>query len=125
YATIVSHQENHYPGRPSGTRMVNPDFATWMRAFDGAASVGAGMSGHGERVETTEDFAPRSTGLWPRTGRRSSTCSSILRPCRRPPTRRPDCDRGRDSLLHPHRCGTSVRGTSLERTFHDRLPDQC
>lgn len=58
YATIVSHQENHYPGRPSGTRMVNPDFATWMRAFDGAASVGAGMSGHGERVETTEDFAP-------------------------------------------------------------------
>src|SRR5699024_9104586 len=58
YATIVSHQENHYPGRPSGTRMVNPDFATWMRAFDGAASAGVGMSGHGERVETTEDFAP-------------------------------------------------------------------
>src|SRR5699024_3806503 len=25
---------------------------------DGAASVGAGVSGHGERVETTEDFAP-------------------------------------------------------------------
>jgi acetolactate synthase-1/2/3 large subunit len=25
---------------------------------DGAASAGVNMSGHGERVETTEDFAP-------------------------------------------------------------------
>src|SRR5699024_1636815 len=58
YATIVSHQENHYPGRPSGTRMGNPDFATWMRAFDGAASVGAGMSGHGDRVGAPDDLSP-------------------------------------------------------------------
>ncbi|WP_152348980.1 thiamine pyrophosphate-dependent enzyme [Brevibacterium sp. CFH 10365] len=73
YGTIVSHQENHYPGRPSGTRMVNPDFAAWMTAFDlsssGAASVGddsgngagpsvSGLTGHGERVETTEEFGP-------------------------------------------------------------------
>ncbi|MGC3023248.1 thiamine pyrophosphate-dependent enzyme [Brevibacterium sp. FAM 24630] len=67
YGTIVSHQENHYPGRPSGTRMVNPNFAEWMTAFDmsssGAASPGAdasvsGLTGHGERVETTEDFGP-------------------------------------------------------------------
>ncbi|WP_166975162.1 thiamine pyrophosphate-dependent enzyme [Brevibacterium atlanticum] len=73
YGTIVSHQENHYPGRPSGTRMVNPDFATWMSAFDarsGAASArstaddaasssrATGMTGHGERVETTADFEP-------------------------------------------------------------------
>ncbi|MCD1286470.1 MULTISPECIES: thiamine pyrophosphate-dependent enzyme [unclassified Brevibacterium] len=49
YGTIVSHQQNHYPGRPSGTRMVNPDFGTWMSAFIG---------GHGERVEATEHFAP-------------------------------------------------------------------
>lgn len=48
YATIVQHQENHYPGRPSGTRMSNPDFAAWMRSF----------GGHGERVERTEEFAP-------------------------------------------------------------------
>ena len=48
YGTIVQHQENHYPGRPSGTRMVNPDFAEWMRSF----------GGHGERVERTADFAP-------------------------------------------------------------------
>ncbi|MFC5337112.1 thiamine pyrophosphate-dependent enzyme [Leucobacter denitrificans] len=48
YATIVQHQEAHYPGRPSGTRMSNPDFAEWMRSF----------GGHGERVERTEEFAP-------------------------------------------------------------------
>lgn len=47
YGTIVQHQENQYPGRPSGTRMSNPDFAEWMRSF----------GGHGERVERTEDFA--------------------------------------------------------------------
>ena len=47
YGTIVAHQQSHYPGRPSGTRMVNPDFATWMSSF----------GGHGERVEKTEDFA--------------------------------------------------------------------
>ncbi|UOR01863.1 thiamine pyrophosphate-binding protein [Leucobacter allii] len=45
YGTIVQHQERHYPGRPSGTRMANPDFAGWMRSF----------GGHGERVERTED----------------------------------------------------------------------
>lgn len=47
YGTIVQHQERHYPGRPSGTRMANPDFADWMRSF----------GGHGERVARTEDFA--------------------------------------------------------------------
>ncbi|PIJ39781.1 acetolactate synthase, partial [Leucobacter sp. OLES1] len=47
YGTIVQHQEHHYPGRPSGTRMANPDFAAWMRSF----------GGHGELVERTEEFA--------------------------------------------------------------------
>ncbi|EMY32686.1 acetolactate synthase, large subunit [Arthrobacter crystallopoietes BAB-32] len=48
YGTIVQHQQKHYPGRPSGTAMANPDFAGWMRTF----------GGHGERVEATADFAP-------------------------------------------------------------------
>lgn len=48
YGTIVQHQERHYPGRPSGTKMVNPNFADWMRSF----------GGHGEHVASTEDFAP-------------------------------------------------------------------
>ncbi|NMR28626.1 thiamine pyrophosphate-dependent enzyme [Crystallibacter degradans] len=48
YGTIVLHQRNHYPDRPSGTSMVNPDFADWIRSF----------GGHGERVEKTEEFGP-------------------------------------------------------------------
>jgi acetolactate synthase-1/2/3 large subunit len=48
YGTIRMHQERHYPGRVSGTDMVNPDFADLARAF----------GGHGETVTTTEEFAP-------------------------------------------------------------------
>ena len=47
YGTIVQHQEREYPGRPSGTTMVNPNFANWMRSF----------GGHGEHVTRTDDFA--------------------------------------------------------------------
>jgi acetolactate synthase-1/2/3 large subunit len=48
YGTIRMHQEREYPGRVSGTGLRNPDFAMLARAF----------GGHGERVETTADFAP-------------------------------------------------------------------
>jgi acetolactate synthase-1/2/3 large subunit len=48
YGTIVLHQRREYPDRPSGTSMVNPDFADWIRSF----------GGHGERVETTAEFGP-------------------------------------------------------------------
>ena len=48
YATIRMHQERHYPGRVSGTDLVNPDFAALARAY-GAS---------GETVTRTEDFAP-------------------------------------------------------------------
>jgi len=48
YGTIRMHQERDYPGRVSGTDLKNPDFAAYARAF----------GGHGETVETTEDFAP-------------------------------------------------------------------
>ncbi|GBD42379.1 Acetolactate synthase large subunit IlvB1 [bacterium HR39] len=47
YGTIRMHQERHFPGRPSGSRLVNPDFAALARA----------MGGFGARVERTEDFA--------------------------------------------------------------------
>ncbi|MHA7140405.1 thiamine pyrophosphate-dependent enzyme [Arthrobacter sp. Sr33] len=46
FATIREHQELHYPGRPSGTHLTNPDFAAWAESF----------GGHGERVEHTEQF---------------------------------------------------------------------
>jgi acetolactate synthase-1/2/3 large subunit len=48
YGTIRMHQEKHYPGRISGTRLVNPDFAAMARAF----------GGHAETVEETAEFAP-------------------------------------------------------------------
>jgi acetolactate synthase-1/2/3 large subunit len=48
YGTIRMHQERHYPARPSATALQNPDFAAYAQAF----------GGHGERVETTEQFAP-------------------------------------------------------------------
>ena len=48
YGTIRMHQEREYPGRVSGTGLVNPDFAALARAY----------GGHGETVETTDAFAP-------------------------------------------------------------------
>ncbi len=47
YGTIRMHQEKHYPGRISATHLQNPDFAAYARAF----------GGHGERVESTDQFA--------------------------------------------------------------------
>ncbi|WFU05534.1 thiamine pyrophosphate-binding protein (plasmid) [Rhizobium sp. CB3171] len=47
YGTIRMHQERNYPGRVSGTRLTNPDFASLARSY--------GL--HGETVEVTEDFA--------------------------------------------------------------------
>jgi acetolactate synthase-1/2/3 large subunit len=48
YGTIRMHQEREYPGRNTAIRLTNPDFAAWAKSF-GAS---------GERVETTEQFAP-------------------------------------------------------------------
>ncbi len=48
FGTIRMHQEREYPGRVSGTDIRNPDFAALALAY----------GGHGERVETTADFAP-------------------------------------------------------------------
>jgi acetolactate synthase-1/2/3 large subunit len=40
------HQEKHYPGRVSGTTMVNPDFAALARSY----------GAFGATIEKTEDF---------------------------------------------------------------------
>jgi acetolactate synthase I/II/III large subunit len=37
YGTIRSHQERHFPGRVSGTALVNPDFAAWAASFGAEA----------------------------------------------------------------------------------------
>jgi acetolactate synthase-1/2/3 large subunit len=33
YGTIRMHQERHYPGRPIGTELSNPDFVVFARSF--------------------------------------------------------------------------------------------
>ncbi|MCS6878502.1 MAG: thiamine pyrophosphate-binding protein [Geminicoccaceae bacterium] len=48
YGTIRMHQEREYPGRVSGTELVNPDFAAYARAF----------GCFGARVRRSEEFAP-------------------------------------------------------------------
>jgi len=48
YGTIRGNQEHRFPGRVSGTGLGDVDFA----------AVGRGYGGHGERVETTQEFAP-------------------------------------------------------------------
>ena len=58
YGTIRMHQERDYPGRVSATALKNPNFAALAKAY----------GGHGERVETTDAFAPalaraRASGL--------------------------------------------------------------
>jgi acetolactate synthase-1/2/3 large subunit len=44
--TIRMHQEREYPGRVSGTNLVNPDFVTFAESF----------GAHAERVESDADF---------------------------------------------------------------------
>ncbi|RKN69509.1 acetolactate synthase [Microbacterium sp. CGR2] len=46
YATIREHQEAHYPGRPSGTHLTNPDFAALARSY----------GAYGETVASTAGF---------------------------------------------------------------------
>jgi len=48
YGTILMHQERHYPGRPFGVDLANPDFA----------QLGAAYGAHAELVTKTADFAP-------------------------------------------------------------------
>ncbi|WP_198338294.1 thiamine pyrophosphate-binding protein [Labrenzia sp. VG12] len=58
YGTIRMHQERTYPGRPSATKLSNPDFAALARSY----------GAFGETVETTDQFGPaferaRTSGL--------------------------------------------------------------
>ena len=48
YGTIRMHQEREYPGRVSGTDLLNPDFAQLARAY----------GAHGETIVATDQFAP-------------------------------------------------------------------
>jgi len=39
YGTIRMHQEKHYPGRVSGTELVNPHFAAYARSFGALGEI--------------------------------------------------------------------------------------
>ena len=60
YGTIRMHQERHYPGRVSGTDLVNPDFAALARRSARTAPWSSGR-----RTSRTP-----STRRWPRAARR-------------------------------------------------------
>ena len=70
YGTIRMHQERHYPGRVSGTDLVNPDFAALARAFGAHGVVGRADGGLRRRVRRGSRLRPA--------GARSS-CASIRR----------------------------------------------
>lgn len=46
YGSIRMHQELHFPNRPSGTDLLNPDFAALARSY----------GAHGEAIEAHQDF---------------------------------------------------------------------
>jgi acetolactate synthase-1/2/3 large subunit len=48
YGTIRMHQENHYPGRVSGTELFNPDYVQLAQAYGGT----------GHRITETSQFGP-------------------------------------------------------------------
>jgi acetolactate synthase-1/2/3 large subunit len=48
YGTIRMHQQRHYPGRPSGTQLKNPDFAALAKSY----------GGYGATVTSTAEFGP-------------------------------------------------------------------
>ncbi len=60
YGTIRMHQEREYPGRISGTRLANPDFAALGAAFGGWSSTAA----------TTQEFTDALAEAQTRTGLR-------------------------------------------------------
>lgn len=74
FATIREHQEQHYPGRPSGTHLTNPDFAALGRAY--------GL--HGETVKTTAEFGPALERAL------QSTTGSVIHVFTDPDTRSPN-----------------------------------
>lgn len=52
YGTIRMHQEQHFPGRVSGTNLVNPDFAALARSY----------GAYGVTVEQGDEFPQAFTG---------------------------------------------------------------
>jgi acetolactate synthase I/II/III large subunit len=78
YGTIRSHQERHFPGRVSGTGLVNPDFAAWAASF-GAKAFTLSL---GNDVEAVVSAFLNSTGaavLHVRSSRIALSANGVLK----------------------------------------------
>ena len=69
YGTIRMRQERDYPGRVSGTELVNPDFTAFARSF----------GAHAEMSQAPTTSSRRSSAPWRRRCRACSHCASTRR----------------------------------------------
>lgn len=94
YGTIRRHQEERFPGRPSGTDLVNPDFAALARAYGAWAAT----------VRTPEEF---SAALAARPADKVCLIEVGLQDQSRPPASSPD-----EANLSPARNSSRLIGSS-------------
>jgi acetolactate synthase-1/2/3 large subunit len=54
YGTIRMHQENHYPGRVSGTELFNPDYVQLAAAYGGTGHLVTAMDQLGGALDVAD-----------------------------------------------------------------------
>lgn len=54
YGTIRMHQENHYPGRVSGTELFNPDYVQLARSYGGTGHLVSEMAELGPALDAAD-----------------------------------------------------------------------
>jgi acetolactate synthase-1/2/3 large subunit len=80
YGTIRTHQEREYPGRVSGTDLVNPDFTSWAKSF--GASVFSLKLGDNDLDGTVKAFleAPGLAVLHVKSSKQALSAYGQLKP---------------------------------------------
>jgi acetolactate synthase I/II/III large subunit len=78
YGTIRSHQERQFPGRVSGTNMVNPDFTAWASSF-GAAAFTLQIGDDVEAIVTTFLNAKGAAVLHVKSSRTALSANGVLK----------------------------------------------
>ncbi len=81
YGTIRTHQEREYPGRVSGTTLVNPDFKMWAESF-GVAAFQLGLGDDVERVVSAFLSAKGAAVLHVKSSRQALSAFGTLPPAR-------------------------------------------
>jgi acetolactate synthase I/II/III large subunit len=78
YGTIRTHQERDYPGRVSGTLLVNPDFTAWAKSF-GVAAFSLSLGDDVEDVVQAFLAEPGAAVLHVKSSRVSLSAFGVLR----------------------------------------------